>query len=94
MFDNNVQYSRKPTNSAHNELVTHSYPRISPCNTLITHGSECCMEYTVPRALKTYRELQRDMGPDRTVRIALHMFTHVLQVNMCFLYVRTRHIQI
>ncbi len=41
-----------------------------------------------------YRELQRDMGPYRTVHIALHMFTHVLQVNMCFLYVQTRRIQI
>ncbi len=30
----------------------------------------------------------------RTVCIALYVFTHVLQVNMCFLYVQTRHIQI
>ncbi len=29
-----------------------------------------------------YGELQRDMGPYRTVSIALYMFTHVLQVNM------------
>ncbi len=33
--------------------------------------------------LKMYRELQRDMGPYRAVRIALYMFTHILQVNMC-----------
>ncbi len=29
-----------------------------------------------------YRELQRNMGPYRTVHIALHMFTHILQVNV------------
>ncbi len=28
----------------------------------------------------------------RTVCIALYMFTHVLQVNMRFLHVQTRHI--
>ncbi len=44
--------------------------------------------------LKMYRELQRDMGPYRTVHIALYVFTHVSQVNMCFLYVQTRRIQI
>ncbi len=38
-----------------------------------------------PAPLKMYRELQHDMGPYRTVRIALYMFT---QVNM---YVQTRH---
>ncbi len=32
--------------------------------------------------LKMYRELQRDMGPYRTVRIALYMFTYVSQVNV------------
>ncbi len=36
-----------------------------------------------------YRELQRDMGPYRAVHIALCVFTHVLQVNMCFLYDQT-----
>ncbi len=41
-----------------------------------------------------YRELQRDMGPYRAVHITLYMFTHVLQVNMCFLYVQTRRKQI
>ncbi len=34
-----------------------------------------------------YGDLQCDMGPYRTVRIALYMFTYVLQVNMCFLHV-------
>ncbi len=34
------------------------------------------------------------MGAYCTVRIALYMFTHVLQVNMYFLYVQTSHIQI
>ncbi len=29
-----------------------------------------------------YRELQRDMGAYRAVRIALYMFTHILQVNV------------
>ncbi len=29
-----------------------------------------------------YGELQRDMGPYRTVGIALYMFTHVLQGDM------------
>ncbi len=32
--------------------------------------------------LKMYRELQRDMGPYRTVHIALYMFTYILQVNV------------
>ncbi len=26
------------------------------------------------------------------LHVALHMFTHILQVNMCFLYVQTRRI--
>ncbi len=34
------------------------------------------------------------IGPYRTVHVALYMFTHVLQVNMCFLYVQTRRMQI
>ncbi len=37
-------------------------------------------------------ELQRGMRP--YLRIALYLFTHALQVNMCFLYVQVRHIQI
>ncbi len=60
-----------------------------------------CVSYTVLSyssglaPLKMYRELQRDMGPYRTVHIALYAFTHVLQVNyMCFLYVQRRHMQI
>ncbi len=41
--------------------------------------------------LKMYGELECDMAP---YRIALYMFTHVLQVNMCFLHVQMRHIHI
>ncbi len=45
--------------------------------------------------IETYGELQcnNNMG-SYLYNIVLYMFTHVLQANMCFLHVQTRHVHI
>ncbi len=67
----------------------------SPTHYIISHRKHKAVNpISYSSGLAPLWELQRDMGPHRAVHIALHMFTHILQVNICFLYVQTRHIQI